>query len=132
MHRCSYAGDVVNQQDRSAVSDKNRQRKIGRGCHEAVHRGNLSLPRPVDERNVRAVTLAHEQEVISVNVKGVGYQPAVGLDRAGIIPHVSAKVETGKVPHARSAPRGREPPVDTEASDRRALLTPMKHTRHAS
>jgi hypothetical protein len=70
MHRCGNAGDLVDKQDRRAVSDQNRQRKVRRGRHEAVHLRGLSLPRPVHDSNVTTMTLAHEQQMISWNVKG--------------------------------------------------------------
>ena len=81
MNRRSDADDPVDQQDRSAVSDKNRQRNVLRGRHDSIHRRWFALPWPVHQRNVRAMALAHEEEMVSWNVKSACHQPAVGLDR---------------------------------------------------
>jgi hypothetical protein len=41
--------------------------------------------------------------MISWDVERAGHEPSVRLDGSRIIPDVPAKVETGEVPHARSA-----------------------------
>jgi len=132
MHRRGHAGDAVDQQDRSAVSDQNCQRAVGRCGHESVRVRRHSLPRPVHDHDVRAMSLVHEQQPISSHTKGVSDKGAVGLDREWIVAHVSAKIQAGEVPHAGSAPRRGESPVDTPTISRRNLLTPMEHAGHAS
>ena len=132
VHRCCHAGDLVNQQDWSAVSDENRQRAAGRCGHEGVSLRGLSLPGPVHHHDVRAVTLVHEQQPISSHPKGVGHQGAVGLNCVWIVAHVPAKIQSREVPHAGSASGRRETPVDAPTISCRNLLTPMEHAGHAS
>ncbi len=132
MHRRGHTSDPVDQQDRSAVRNQNCQRAVGRGGHEGVRVRRHSLPRPVHDHDVRAMSLVHEQQPISSHTKGGGHERSVGLDQEWIVAHVSAKIQAGEVTHARSAPHRGESPVDTPTISRRNLLTPMEHAVHAS
>jgi hypothetical protein len=99
MHRRGHPGDLVDHQDRGAVGNQNCQRKVSLRCHQGVNPGGFALPGAVHDGDLAAVALAHEQEMVSLHVKRAGDQPTVGLDRGGIIAHMSAEVEAGEVPH---------------------------------
>jgi hypothetical protein len=100
MHRRGDAGDLVDQQDRGAVSNQNGQGEVGRSRDDAVRRRRFPDPGPVHDHDVRALTLVHEEQLVSPHTEGAGHSRPVGLDRLRIVPHVPAQVEAGEVPRA--------------------------------
>ena len=127
-----HPGSGVGQQHRGAVRHQDGEGDVRLVVTSASHGGGRPAPRAVDDVDVRAVALVHEEQPLAGQAQRLGDPPAVGLDVGRVVADVPAEVEAGEGAGADTALGAGETPVEGSPGTGPDLLMPSPHGSHAN